>query len=336
MDSGLDALVLIVSAVLKLWHVFLHQGLGLHENLAWILALGGFIITVRSLLVAPTWAGFALGRKSALLRPQLTALRDEYRTRTSAEDQKELASKTAAVMREGDVNPLGGCLPVLIQMPLILGLYRVIIRIARPTTDGAVGFLTPSDVDSFFQTRLWGQPFAAYASMPADQLAALGTTQPEVAAFIRPIVIAATVFMTVNMLVSTMRSVQTMDWSQRATVNSLIMMVVMAVYTPIMILTIAFTGPIPIAIIFYWFINNFWTLGQVVILWLLLERRYPLTDSFKQHRAESWRTFSAPYAALLRGRFGEGRELMASRRSSRREDKQLKREKKRARKAQIE
>ncbi|MDY6050500.1 MAG: membrane protein insertase YidC [Corynebacterium sp.] len=331
------SVILIVSAVLKLWHVFLHQGLGMQENLAWILSLGGFIITVRSLVAPLTWSVYRMARKTALLRPRLQALKDQYRTRTSAEEQKELAEKTASVMREGDVNPLGGCLPMLIQVPVIFGLYRVIIRIVRPTEGIApVGFLTTADVNSFLQTRLWGQPFAAYASMPADQLAALGTTQQEVADFIRPIVIAATVFMTVNMLVSTARSVQTMDWTQKASVNSLVMMVVFAVYTPIMILTIAFTGPIPIALIFYWFINNFWTLGQVVIFWLLLEARYPLDDQFCAHRRASWQEFSAPYRLMARGRFGEGRAVLMQRRYLKREDKQLKREKRRARKTSVQ
>ncbi len=57
--------------------------------------------------------------KMASLKPQLTGLREKYK-----EDQQTLQMETMKIYREFGVNPLGGCLPVLLQMPVWLALYK--------------------------------------------------------------------------------------------------------------------------------------------------------------------------------------------------------------------
>lgn len=55
------------------------------------------------------------------IQPKLQSLREKYK-----EDPMTLNRETMALMKENGANPLGGCLPMLIQIPVFFALYRVI------------------------------------------------------------------------------------------------------------------------------------------------------------------------------------------------------------------
>ncbi len=57
--------------------------------------------------------------KMAALKPRLNALREKFK-----DDQSQIQMESMKMYREFGVNPLGGCLPVAIQMPVWLALYR--------------------------------------------------------------------------------------------------------------------------------------------------------------------------------------------------------------------
>lgn len=78
-------------------------------------------ITVRLML-------FPLSRKQAVsakkmqdLQPQLTALREKY-----GEDKEKIGRETWAIYQKNGVNPMGGCLLALIQMPIFFGLWQAL------------------------------------------------------------------------------------------------------------------------------------------------------------------------------------------------------------------
>jgi len=55
------------------------------------------------------------------VQPQLNKIREKYKN-----DREKLAQAQMELFRENKVNPLGGCLPLFIQMPILLALYRTI------------------------------------------------------------------------------------------------------------------------------------------------------------------------------------------------------------------
>ncbi len=57
------------------------------------------------------------------LNPELQALQKKY-----ANDQQRLSQETMKVYQKHGVSPAGGCLPLLIQFPIIIGLYQVVTR----------------------------------------------------------------------------------------------------------------------------------------------------------------------------------------------------------------
>lgn len=55
------------------------------------------------------------------LQPKLKALQEEYK-----DDREKLAAAQMEMYKAEGVNPLGGCLPMIIQLPVLIGLYRAI------------------------------------------------------------------------------------------------------------------------------------------------------------------------------------------------------------------
>lgn len=55
------------------------------------------------------------------LQPELKRLQEKYK-----DDREKLAQEQMALYREAGVNPLGGCFPLLIQFPILIGLYQAI------------------------------------------------------------------------------------------------------------------------------------------------------------------------------------------------------------------
>ena len=59
-------------------------------------------------------------RQMSTVQPKLKALKEKH-----AKDPQKLNKATMALYKEEGVNPMGGCLPMLIQMPLLFALFQV-------------------------------------------------------------------------------------------------------------------------------------------------------------------------------------------------------------------
>jgi len=66
-------------------------------------------------------------KKMRDLQPELEKIKEKYK-----DNPQELQKQTAEIYRENGVNPLGGCLPLLIQMPIFVALYYAFIGDAIP------------------------------------------------------------------------------------------------------------------------------------------------------------------------------------------------------------
>jgi YidC/Oxa1 family membrane protein insertase len=64
------------------------------------------------------------------LQPELKAIQNRYK-----DDRQKMNEELMAFYQENGINPLGGCLPMLIQLPIFLVLFRVVQGITRRATD---------------------------------------------------------------------------------------------------------------------------------------------------------------------------------------------------------
>lgn len=68
------------------------------------------------------------------LQPELKAIQNQYR-----DDRQKMNEELMAFYQENNINPLGGCLPLLVQLPVFLVLFRVVQGITRRVTDVGIG-----------------------------------------------------------------------------------------------------------------------------------------------------------------------------------------------------
>ncbi|RLP94259.1 protein translocase component YidC [Micromonospora sp. BL4] len=90
-----------------------------------------FTIAVRLLISPLTVAQVRGERRRAALAPQVRDLQQRY-----ADDPAKLQSEVFALYRSAGANPIAGCLPLLLQAPFLLVLYRLFT-----TSEGGTGLL---------------------------------------------------------------------------------------------------------------------------------------------------------------------------------------------------
>ncbi|MGN7478580.1 membrane protein insertase YidC [Solibacillus silvestris] len=91
---------------------------------------GGIIfvtVLVRICILPLTLKQIKSSRAMQSLQPQLQALQKTYSSK-DAETQHQYQQEMMRLMQSKGANPIAGCLPVLIQMPILIGLYHAISR----------------------------------------------------------------------------------------------------------------------------------------------------------------------------------------------------------------
>lgn len=85
-----------------------------------IILLGLCIFMATYPLTAKSMASM---KKMQLLQPKIKALQEKYKN-----DPQRMNKEMMELYKENNVNPFGGCLPMLLQMPIFIGLYQVLWR----------------------------------------------------------------------------------------------------------------------------------------------------------------------------------------------------------------
>ncbi|QOR66662.1 YidC family membrane integrase SpoIIIJ [Cytobacillus suaedae] len=73
------------------------------------------------------------------IQPELMELRTKYSSKDQKTQQK-LQQETMALFQKHGVNPLAGCMPLLIQMPILIGFYHAIMRTEEISTHNFLWF----------------------------------------------------------------------------------------------------------------------------------------------------------------------------------------------------
>ncbi|SMB78594.1 protein translocase subunit yidC [Pasteurella testudinis DSM 23072] len=84
----------------------------------WGLAIIGVTIVVKAILYPLTKAQYTSMAKMRMLQPRMQELRERF-----GDDRQRMSQEMMKMYKEEKVNPLGGCLPILLQMPIFIALY---------------------------------------------------------------------------------------------------------------------------------------------------------------------------------------------------------------------
>lgn len=105
-----------ISAILMKLMVFMF---GIFGN--WGLAIIALTLVVRAVLLPFNVMSFRSAQAMQKVKPKLDAIRERFK-----DDPMRMNKETMAVMKENNANPLSGCLPMLIQIPIFFALWRAI------------------------------------------------------------------------------------------------------------------------------------------------------------------------------------------------------------------
>jgi YidC/Oxa1 family membrane protein insertase len=142
----------------------------------WGIAIMLLTLLVKGLTIPFTTKSMRSMKAMAVLAPQMKALQEKYK-----DDRQRLQMETMALYKQHGANPLSGCLPILLQMPIWLALYRMLSSTGelyqQPFIPGWIDDLTMSDpyhvlpillmVTMFLQARL--QPMSPDPSQKMQQ-----------------------------------------------------------------------------------------------------------------------------------------------------------------------
>ncbi|MGH2371694.1 MAG: YidC/Oxa1 family membrane protein insertase, partial [Chloroflexota bacterium] len=104
---------------------FLASDLGLGAGLAIIL----FTIVVKVALLPLTMQQIRSQKAMQRLQPEIKELQKKY-----GSDREKVSVETMALYKQHGVNPAAGCLPILLQMPILFGLYWALSNLGSGDT----------------------------------------------------------------------------------------------------------------------------------------------------------------------------------------------------------
>ncbi|AMD87021.1 preprotein translocase YidC [Actinomyces radicidentis] len=255
MDTILWPLKVAVAWVMVYIHKFLVLiGMPDGSGVAWVLSIVGLTIVVRLLIMPLFVKQIRASRGMQLMQPELQALQAKYKGKKDPESQRRQQEEMMALYRKHGTNPMSSCLPILIQMPIFLALFRVLAslqNVASGTYSGhsSIGPLTAHLAEQVQASTVFGAPLSSSFMNSSD-------VTTKVVTVVLIVVMSVTQWYTMaqlsmkNMPESTKNSDNPMMRSQK------MMMTVMPIF-------FAFTGvQFQIGVLVYWVTTNLWTMGQ--------------------------------------------------------------------------
>src|SRR5246500_5811099 len=256
------------------WYKLFAFALGPSNFFAWALSVIFLVFPLRAILYKPFVRQIRTTRQMQELQPQIKALQKKY-----GKDRQRMALEIQKLRREHGFYPILGCLPMLAQIPVFLGLYHVLRSFNRTT--GGFGqphmsvienrltgnyVFPPADVGHFLDANLWGAPIGAFMTQRAGLDAFTHFSRPALIAVGTPVMILAGIATYFNSRASVARqSPEAAANPQTAMMNKL------ALY--VFPLGVVVGGPfLPLAIILYWFSNNIWTFAQQHYVFGMIEK----------------------------------------------------------------
>ncbi|MBO2453525.1 membrane protein insertase YidC [Actinomadura barringtoniae] len=233
--------------------VWIHSALSLvvPEDSGW--AWGGAIIlltVILRLLLVPLFVKqIHASKKMQELNPKVQALRKKYKN-----DKQRLNQEVMKLYQENGANPLSGCLPLLVQMPVFIGLFQVLKRISDAKPGQGVFAMTPELVQSAQNANIFG------AHIPDTFLNAWNASNKSWSAIvvtgIAVVISSCTTFFTVR------SSMQRQKMQQGAMDDGNPMMQAQKMMVFLAPLFGLFGLGFPLGVLLYWVTSNSWTLAQ--------------------------------------------------------------------------
>ncbi len=260
-------LYFVISAILLAFHNVFGRLFGDASGASWALSIIGLTVVIRALLIPLFVKQIKSSRNMQLIQPHVKELQKKY-----GHDRERLAQETMNLYRETKTNPFSACLPLIVQMPIFIALFRLLDQAAKGT---AHGLLTEEQALQLANAELFGAPISATFTK-AD-----GDVTVQVIAMTLVVIMIATTFLTQRQLMSKNMppDALTGPYAQQQKMLLYVLPFVMGISGFFF----------PIGVLLYWTTSNLWTMGQQ--FYVIRNNPAPNTEAFraKQQRDEEKR-----------------------------------------------
>jgi YidC/Oxa1 family membrane protein insertase len=255
----LNFLYVAVSWVLLRWHD-LFDAIGVGTNWSWTLSIIFLVITARLLLFRLFIKQVHYTRNMQKMQPKIQKLREKHKN-----DRAELNRQMMKLQQDEGFNPISGCLPMFLQIPVFLGLFHVLrhlsnsVDLCQQHSTAPILSLytfTNSETCSAAQARIFKTPLAASFHDSGTVIRQLGG-DPSSARIVLIILLVISAVATLVTQLMVRASATTTPEGTAATIQRLMMWVI-----PLGVLASGLLFNFPLGVLLYWFTSNLWTLGQ--------------------------------------------------------------------------
>ncbi|MEV4352066.1 membrane protein insertase YidC [Actinoplanes sp. NPDC049596] len=240
----MSAVYTAISAVLLFWHALWERVLS-GPDWPWILGIVFLVLTIRTLLLPLAIRSVKSQRRVQALAPRVKELRDD-------------PAAVVELYRSEKVSPFAGFLPLLIQIPVFIGLLHVLRHIRPGSTTATLYGWTQTQFDSAAHAKLLGAPIAATFS---HHLGAPALTVQLVTAALIAIMIVTT-------YLSTRQSILRTGWAEDTVTRTVQRLMLYGLPVSLLVSGAVF----PIGVIVYWVTQNLFGLAQQA--WIM--HRHPV------------------------------------------------------------
>ena len=251
-NTMLQPLEWLIAQLLVLGHRLL-AAIGMPDGpgLAWCLAIMGLVLVIRICLLPLFARQMQSMRRMQAIQPQLQRIQRKYSGHKDPRSQEALQRETMALYRREGANPMGSCLPALVQMPVLCSLFSTLQRLPgiADGTSSAIGGIDRSVAGDIESSRFLGVRVAD-TFMSADGV-------PERLAIGAIVAVMCAALLVMQWLLTHRNTSRTIMASPQFRMQRTMVFVFPLIYI--------FSGvTLPFGVLLYWVTNNLWNLMQTI------------------------------------------------------------------------
>ncbi len=253
----LDFLYTSISWVLLRWYqLFTWLGMDQKSGLTWALSIIMLTVTARLMMFRFFIKQVHYQRRMQEMQPKIKKLQEKHKG-----DKASLQREMMALQQAEGFNPISGCLPMLLQIPIFISLFHVLKHISNsvglpPGSRGLTLYsFTEQQTTDAAAAKLFDAPLAAQLRDSADKIENLlggDVSTTRIVTIVLVIISALATYLTQRAVI---QNQTTPAEGQAAMIHRL-----MLVGIPVSVLVSGFI--FPIGVLLYWFTSNLWTMGQ--------------------------------------------------------------------------
>ncbi|GAA2757373.1 membrane protein insertase YidC [Actinopolymorpha rutila] len=260
-DTILTPLYDVVSWIIRAFYTVFSPILGPDSGWTWVLSIVGLVVFIRILLIPLFVRQIRASRNMALLQPKVRELQKKY-----GHDRERMGQELMKLYKESGTNPFSSCLPILLQSPIFIALFRVLDGAANGLVRGSG--LNQTLVDSLRHASIFG----AHIS---DKFIGSTSLSVRIVTIVLILLMTATTFTTQRQLMRKNMPPEALT-GQYAQQQKLLLYVLPLVFA---------VGGVnfPVGVLIYWFTTNLWTMGQQ--FWVIRRNPAPGTPAYDAYQA---------------------------------------------------